>query len=435
MLARRKQLKSAPRSKDPRHERRKSSRRLTGIVKIVENALVRAKSFDGINKAFRKHTASTEPKTGEEGEYTTRLQFHRRKDFCDKLLVIVVFEGVVGDTYKEDLWSEEPPQLHLRPNAINSLKKMSESYQLALVLLSEKTDFSKFDTLCSQEDFSFDAVYLSNNSLRWEKQTCKTTDKMRLKQLEFTKHIQDYNQVYLDFEITYDVLCRVLVLTSIAVDPEELPSKAHADVLYWNGPFDTKKFLVTGVPVTLKYDAQVPVTVLVPNPRSHAHHLAGSFLEIQRLLEHLTIKNHAETWIEAYASHMPDNVRTFCTSLIDFEMAREKPLVTRAQAMSYRSDKRPEVKLPAIPVHDDPVEMTSSYGFKTIVREFKPQRRGVKRVCRCPDDYKPYCISNECRSIKALTGYLLTGAEMPSSYQMHRFIFIPTSPIFRYRAL
>lgn len=249
MLAKRKQLKSASRIKDPRHERRKSSRRVTTNHKKTEKTLVRAMSFEGMNMSFRRPLTSIEPKTAEDAEFTTRLQFHRRKDHSDHLLVIIVFEGVIGDTFKKNLWSEDPPRLHLRPNAIHSLKKLAEHFQLALILLSDKTDFAKFDSLCSQEDFSFDAVYRSSNTARWESRLAKETvvggrERQRVRSLEYTGHVQDYSQVYLDFGITCDVLCKVLILASIAVDPEELSSKTNADVLYWNGPFETKKFLV-----------------------------------------------------------------------------------------------------------------------------------------------------------------------------------------------
>lgn len=145
-------------------------------------------------------------------------------------------------------------------------------------------------------------------------------------------------------------------------------------------------------------------------------------------------KTQVNSWIEAYGSQMPDNVRVFMTSLIDFELARAKPVVTKIQALDYfLADKRFEFKPPAMPVNDNPVEMQTNSGFKTIVREFKPQRRLSKRVCKCPDDYRPLCIGTDCRSVKSLSAFLLTGMELPTSFQTHRFMLLPTSPIFLYR--
>jgi hypothetical protein len=174
-----------------------------------------------------------QPPTPAEDEFTTRLQFNRRREVASKLLVIVVFEGVVGDTFKKDMWSDEPTELHLRPAAIQALKKLSENFQLALVLLSDRTNFSRFDALCYNDDFAFDAVYRSNNAARWG-----------AKSLKDSRHVQDYCQVYKDFNIDSDVLCSVIVVASIAIDPDELTTNTTADVIYWSGPFGAKKFLM-----------------------------------------------------------------------------------------------------------------------------------------------------------------------------------------------
>jgi hypothetical protein len=179
----------------------------------------------------------------------------------------------------------------------------------------------------------------------------------------------------------------------------------------------------------------VPITLLVPDPRAQAHHLSGTFLEIQHTLEQLVCRPEVSSWIEAFGSELPDNVRLFWTSLIDYEVVREKPLVTRAQALQFMSSPTtnlPPRTQPTSIANDNPVEFQSCSGFKTIAREFKPQKRIIKRPCSCPDDYKP-CFGVECRSLKALRAFVLTGAELPSSYELNRFLLLPTCPIFNYR--
>ena len=87
-----------------------------------------------------------------------RFDFARRPQQHDKMLVIIHFEGVIGDVFKKSL-SDEGVQLVLRHGVVEGLKEICKNFQIALYsFLSEKTIKFIVEHLL-QEDIVFDGVY------------------------------------------------------------------------------------------------------------------------------------------------------------------------------------------------------------------------------------------------------------------------------------
>jgi len=87
-----------------------------------------------------------------------RFDFARRKTHEDKMLVIIHFEGVIGDVFKHNL-ADESVQLNLRHGAIEGLKEIIKNFQVALFsFYSERTLKYVVEHLI-KEEIVFDGVY------------------------------------------------------------------------------------------------------------------------------------------------------------------------------------------------------------------------------------------------------------------------------------
>lgn len=112
-----------------------------------------------------------------------RVDFRRREASRSNLVVILNFEGVIGEIMQRNI-GDDNYQMCLRHGAIDGLKEISKSFQLVLFsTLNEKYCNHIIDML-DREHVVFDGFY------------------QKVKAFKRSDEYSNYNQIYLDFEIT-----------------------------------------------------------------------------------------------------------------------------------------------------------------------------------------------------------------------------------------
>lgn len=99
------------------------------------------------------------------------------------MVMIIHFDGVIGEVYRRSL-TDESSQLVLRHGAAEGLRELSKQFQLVLFsFLSEVSLGLAVDHLIRNEQIIFDGIYT------------------RVQSLKRSEEYFNYNQVYADFDL------------------------------------------------------------------------------------------------------------------------------------------------------------------------------------------------------------------------------------------
>ena len=143
-----KSQKSATIQKSTKRNERKSS---------LEN--IEEDPFDAPFKFDLNYDLYMQPKTDKIYEFQTkRFEFRRRPSHCKCQLLIIHFDGIVGDVVQKNL-GDDNYQLVLRRDAIEGLKQLGKHFQLVLYTMMTERYCRHFVDLLDREDVVFDAVY------------------------------------------------------------------------------------------------------------------------------------------------------------------------------------------------------------------------------------------------------------------------------------
>lgn len=139
-------------------------------------------------------------------EETTRICWHRRSAFRLHPLLILNWEGVLGD-YIKPPWSCTAPDLVLRPGTEKSLLEvLLPRFQIALLTsLSSGPRTTLLDHLEKRSGLVFDAVY-------------------KKRKRDGTSFVLDYSQVLLDFSRDPS-LESVLIVSSLGLDQDDIAAR------------------------------------------------------------------------------------------------------------------------------------------------------------------------------------------------------------------
>jgi len=137
-------------------------------------------------------SAKIPPVTNPNYGSTKRIYFARRKISSSAKLLIINFEGVIGDFYTPNALIKDNLGFYLRPNSISSLISLSSIYQLVVFFISEE-ELSKYalQYLISR-CIIIDSAYMSLN-YSWE------------------NIAHNYDQIYNDYSLTKEASAQVLV--------------------------------------------------------------------------------------------------------------------------------------------------------------------------------------------------------------------------------
>ena len=119
------------------------------------------------------------PDTPCKSEQTKRVYWNKRANVSN--LLVIVFEGVLGDYYKDNVWGREDAKLRVRDGLINGLKTLSKTMSVVLLLTYSSTKNSEILKFFRQRQITIDAAY-----------------KRRGHDFKFR---QAYDQIALDFKV------------------------------------------------------------------------------------------------------------------------------------------------------------------------------------------------------------------------------------------
>lgn len=135
-----------------------------------------------------------------------RMYFHPREKYKMMPLVIINFEGIIGEILTLPLLDPEAKKgLYLKNGVVDNMKRLLNKFRIALVTSIPQKIFDKILKYFHSFKIKFDAVYFR-------------------KEIDRTNHLfSEYNHIYEDFEIEKeDVKWNVLILCPVLLENEEL---------------------------------------------------------------------------------------------------------------------------------------------------------------------------------------------------------------------
>ena len=145
---------------------------------------------------------------------TKRLLFMRRPEMADRGLVIVVFDGLVGEFIRPILADSGQSVLYMRAGALSFLRTVAKTSQLVLMLLSVRRRRYKavLRHAFRKNNIHFDAIYTTDTSnIATDREVFEGADRTpeHLPVREGKREDEDshdlsaipYTQVFRDFEL------------------------------------------------------------------------------------------------------------------------------------------------------------------------------------------------------------------------------------------
>ena len=222
-----------------------------------------------------------------------RIYFTKRERMSSRRLLIIQFDGVIGDFIAPNgYWPSEPPSLYLRPNAQSFLENLAKNFQIALVFrcTSTKADFAVQYLL--KAGVKVDAAYVISQNPWYNLPT-------------------NYVQAYLDFGLLErEIGEKVIIIGSYDCDEISKELFEHKCVYKFHE-------VLSSVPIVLKGSAYktIPVVILIRNTGLST--IAGKVPTLN-LIEH--ILGRYDNWEASYwlLQSIPS-----CTTVETFEIQKE----------------------------------------------------------------------------------------------------------------
>eukprot|EP00826_Nyctotherus_ovalis_P005602 TRINITY_DN11273_c0_g2_i1.p1 TRINITY_DN11273_c0_g2~~TRINITY_DN11273_c0_g2_i1.p1 ORF type:complete len:328 (-),score=46.54 TRINITY_DN11273_c0_g2_i1:39-1022(-) len=174
-----------------------------------------------------------------------RIYFSRRSNLLNNKLIIISFEGVIGDYFPASFWKPETYSLHLRKETLTCLQRLSKKYQIAL-WLNSPAKAQKFLQYILRNT-AIDAAYVflgdSSNGLQ-----------------------MNYEQIYEDFQVGGNVEKRVLIIAAYQCELVEDTDTDHVHITHkmYNNEILSRHIPLITVGVKCKI---APIMILVQDLR------------------------------------------------------------------------------------------------------------------------------------------------------------------------
>lgn len=165
-------------------------------------------------KEFVRSTSSSSSEdikaSDSQAKWSKRLKLSKRPEMASKVLVVIVFEGVIGDLYTDNMWQDKEPKLHIRKGLAKGIQILRQHFQLALMIKSCYPNTTKLLNFFNSKNLKFDAIYQSDNEAKWKSKNSALIKR----KFKYSDHVQDFSQVSKDFHIEGEEISRMLVVTS-----------------------------------------------------------------------------------------------------------------------------------------------------------------------------------------------------------------------------
>jgi hypothetical protein len=190
-------------------------------------------------------------------EYSERIFWNKRKTRPFPL-VIIVFEGVIGDFYKQNYWDPRTSDMVLCPGWIKGLFTIYQKAYIAVIssLSPEKAEF--LSELFKYNNVSIDAMY-------------------RRKGIQ-PYFSQNYSQVLQEFNCS-----SALVLAAVGLETAEIETRANWELIFEPTLSNTKKINIQMWPLH-KENSMKYTVLLIPNPRAQAEEGCLNFNRIAKVV-------------------------------------------------------------------------------------------------------------------------------------------------------
>lgn len=227
------------------------TRRIEALHKISKSSLGHEETALPYLPKHNKNRASSIPNTShldplplplKHWEYTDCIYSNKRPNL-NFPLTIIVFEGIIGDFYKQSLWDSRSSDMSLCPGWI---KGLSALYQKSFVCIISSLPNDKCDFILDL--FSYNNVKIDSFYRR-------KGDQLR--------YIQDYSQILDEFSNPNTIL-----ISSIGLDSEEIQIRQAWDLIYEPTMSYHKKIYTSMWPIANFNTYDLPSILLIPNPRA-----------------------------------------------------------------------------------------------------------------------------------------------------------------------
>ena len=236
-------------------------------------------------------------------------------------LIIFIFDGVIGDCFKKNLWSCSPVKLYLRRAAIKEIRRLRVDFQVVLFFISEETKPRKVIKYLSSKGLDFDGVYKSLNKTRFLQ---KFPSSLSRRPLKYSDNVQDFSQVYQDFGLQHEVHDKILIVTSISLTIEDFDRKGES-LLFHKSSSNLHSFLCKAIPLPSSW-SELPVVLAIPDPRLHHNFAGASFTVISSSIYSLSTSSQEEwSWFDKFQTCKLEGILTSACLLSLNSKQKSKP--------------------------------------------------------------------------------------------------------------
>ena len=205
------------------------------------------------NRGRFTYEKEVECATSKQTEGSTRIYWKRRGEMKGKPLLLVNFEGIIGDIHSEN----SSPKLLIREGLIRASSLLAERFQMALFFSSSRSRSRKLLSELLDLGLDVDAAYKR-----------RTMGKKPL-------YSTDYTQVISDFHCS---LSSAVILAPLLLDQSEVLSPSSAFLLYSPTLSLQRRYVLRGVPTVSV------LTVVVPSLLAQEEFLCPSLDSIAMII-------------------------------------------------------------------------------------------------------------------------------------------------------
>lgn len=249
------------------HSEAELSRESQSMVKAVKLAIndKGGNYLSGYGGGLNNKGIHLLPSTNKVYRNIKRFEFSRRMNMMDRPIVIISFEGIIGNFHKEKIWCDKNFKLITRGGAANGLRLFCNYFQVVLfVHKNTKKNVGKIKEWLKIKGVFPDAIYGKKD----------ISDSLE----------EDYAQIFNDFNIVdpKSISKNVIVINSLDIDSPNIDNNTELEKLLFN-KYSGK--VANGFPYTITYNKSstektlntaqkdlkaksildMPLTILFPN--------------------------------------------------------------------------------------------------------------------------------------------------------------------------
>lgn len=181
------------------------------------------------------------PNFPKKGPHNERI-YWKKRSAGNLPLLIIIFEGVLGNFGKSSFWANEKLHFSLRPDISSGIQSLRSQFYIVIVSTYSKHATKELISQLEKNQNLVDAVYMKRN-----------------RNLQ-PRHIHDVSSILGEFQITNKA--SVLGLASVGIDTDEILMRKEIDLILEKSASRKKQFLTYFAP---SCDKECPVTILVPH--------------------------------------------------------------------------------------------------------------------------------------------------------------------------